>query len=121
MLFRSLHQHKDLSSRIVFEFTQETILDTSPEAEANLRYLSEMGFRLSMDQVSLLNLDFARLKRLGIRFVKVRASTCDLCTGLDMPSCVYACPHDAAHRVEPQKFFELQTIGLAFPDEGKRS
>jgi len=31
--------------------------------------------------------------------------TCDLCTDLSMPSCVYACPHDAAHRVDPNEFF----------------
>jgi CRP-like cAMP-binding protein/Fe-S-cluster-containing hydrogenase component 2 len=32
--------------------------------------------------------------------VKEKATTCDLCSGLDgQPSCVYACPHDAAHRM----------------------
>ena len=41
----------------------------------------------------------------GTKAVKVKASTCDLCTGLDMPSCVYACPHDAAMRVYPAEFF----------------
>ena len=41
----------------------------------------------------------------GSKAVKVKASTCDLCTGLDMPSCVYACPHDAAMRVFPAEFF----------------
>jgi len=34
-----------------------------------------------------------------------KAITCDLCSGLPEPSCVYACPHDAAHRVDPQRFF----------------
>jgi Fe-S-cluster-containing hydrogenase component 2 len=29
-----------------------------------------------------------------------KATVCDLCAGLDgQPSCVYACPHDAAHRM----------------------
>ena len=29
-----------------------------------------------------------------------KATMCDLCSGLDgQPSCVYACPHDAAHRM----------------------
>jgi uncharacterized protein (DUF1499 family) len=28
------------------------------------------------------------------------------------PSCVYACPHDAAHRVEPLTFFaHLKEVG----------
>jgi CRP-like cAMP-binding protein/Fe-S-cluster-containing hydrogenase component 2 len=34
-----------------------------------------------------------------------KANTCDLCTQLSTPSCVYACPHDAAKRVDPQRFF----------------
>jgi Fe-S-cluster-containing hydrogenase component 2/CRP-like cAMP-binding protein len=33
-----------------------------------------------------------------------RATVCDLCAGYDGPSCVYACPHDAAIRVEPASF-----------------
>lgn len=34
-----------------------------------------------------------------------KAITCDLCSDLKEPSCVYACPHEAAHRVDPKKFF----------------
>jgi CRP-like cAMP-binding protein/Fe-S-cluster-containing dehydrogenase component len=37
--------------------------------------------------------------------VKQKATSCDLCTNLEEPSCVYACPHDAAHRVDPRTFF----------------
>ncbi len=37
--------------------------------------------------------------------VREKATSCDLCTNLKEPSCVYACPHDAAHRVDPRKFF----------------
>jgi CRP-like cAMP-binding protein/Fe-S-cluster-containing hydrogenase component 2 len=37
--------------------------------------------------------------------VKQKATSCDLCTNLEEPSCVYACPHDAAHRVDPREFF----------------
>ena len=45
-----------------------------------------------------------------------KAAVCDLCTDQcldedENPSCVYACPHDAAHRVDGQKFFELQVLG----------
>jgi Fe-S-cluster-containing hydrogenase component 2/CRP-like cAMP-binding protein len=36
---------------------------------------------------------------------KRKATACDLCADLPEPSCVYACPHDAAHRVEPNQFF----------------
>jgi Fe-S-cluster-containing hydrogenase component 2 len=34
-----------------------------------------------------------------------KATGCDLCMEHQEPSCVYACPHDAAHRVEPLAFF----------------
>ena len=34
-----------------------------------------------------------------------KATGCDLCMEHAEPSCVYACPHDAAHRVEPIAFF----------------
>ncbi len=40
--------------------------------------------------------------------VKKKAMTCDLCTELKEPACVYACPHDAAHRVNPREFFGFE-------------
>ena len=45
--------------------------------------------------------------------VKLKATSCDLCTHLKEPSCVYACPHDAAHRVDPRKFFSEMLGGGA--------
>ena len=37
-------------------------------------------------------------KRLPV--IQQRATTCDLCESVDgKPSCVYACPHDAAFRM----------------------
>lgn len=46
-----------------------------------------------------------------------KAAVCDLCTDQcltedDEPSCVYACPHDAAHRVDGQKFFDETLLGV---------
>lgn len=42
-----------------------------------------------------------------------KATGCDLCVEHEEPSCVYACPHDAAHRVEPLTFFaDLKTAGV---------
>jgi len=37
--------------------------------------------------------------------IQQKATSCDLCTHLKEPSCVYACPHDAAYRVDPKAFF----------------
>jgi len=39
-----------------------------------------------------------------------KATVCDLCAAHEDPSCVYACPHDAAQRVDPQKFFSLEAL-----------
>lgn len=40
-----------------------------------------------------------------IASTRKKATGCDLCLDHSEPSCVYACPHDAAHRVEPLTFF----------------
>lgn len=43
----------------------------------------------------------------------LRATVCDLCSGYDGPNCVYACPHDAAIRVNPNDFLaEADRRGL---------
>jgi CRP-like cAMP-binding protein/Fe-S-cluster-containing hydrogenase component 2 len=53
-----------------------------------------------------------------------KANTCDLCTQLSTPSCVYACPHDAAKRVDPRRFFgdviETQTLLFRTTDSTTR-
>jgi CRP-like cAMP-binding protein len=50
--------------------------------------------------------------------VQKKATTCDLCTELAEPSCVYACPHDAAHRVEPRDFF-AESLGQRSSRSGR--
>ena len=70
-----MHHHRDLAGQIIFEFAQDSVLAATSSEEANLRYLANLGFRLSMDQVTKLDLDFAKLKRLGFQFLKVRAAT----------------------------------------------
>ena len=56
-----------------------------------------------------------------VEVVAKKATVCDKCGGHTEPSCVYACPHDAARRVEPREFFELQIGELQFPDKGGAS
>ncbi len=44
-----------------------------------------------------------------VAVVQQKATSCDLCSELDgQPSCVYACPHDAAHRMTGKEL--LQTV-----------
>jgi len=52
-----------------------------------------------------------------VAVVKQKATSCDLCTDHAEPSCVYACPHDAAHRVEPNEFFRW--IGAPLETEAR--
>jgi CRP-like cAMP-binding protein/Fe-S-cluster-containing hydrogenase component 2/ferredoxin len=40
-----------------------------------------------------------------------KATSCNLCYDHPEPSCVYACPHDAAHRVNPPDFFGVMLKG----------
>ena len=65
--------NRDIAGQIIFEFTQESIIGTGAVGEANLKALANLGFRFSLDQVVKLNGDFAKLKRLGFHFLKVRA------------------------------------------------
>jgi Fe-S-cluster-containing hydrogenase component 2 len=47
-------------------------------------------------------------RRLAV--VRQKATTCDLCHDLGPnaePSCVYACPHDAAHRMRGEDLRDL--------------
>jgi CRP-like cAMP-binding protein len=52
-----------------------------------------------------------------------RAAVCDLSQEEKEPACVYACPHNAAHRVEAQAFFNHVILGEPLkeaPHAGKR-
>jgi len=67
--------NRDLAGQIIFEFSQEAVLKAGTEGEKNLTALATMGFALSMDHVESLAMDFLRLKAIGFRHLKVRAST----------------------------------------------
>jgi CRP-like cAMP-binding protein/Fe-S-cluster-containing dehydrogenase component len=52
--------------------------------------------------------------------VRHKATTCDLCRSIvrddrEEVSCVYACPHDAAHRMSGQDLFRLVELATAPP------
>jgi CRP-like cAMP-binding protein/Fe-S-cluster-containing hydrogenase component 2 len=54
-----------------------------------------------------------------IPVVRQKATTCDLCASVDgQPSCVYACPHDAAHRMSGTELLNL--VGFREPEQNGR-
>ena len=67
--------NRDLAGQIIFEFSQQAVLKAGTEGEKNLTALATMGFALSMDHVESLAMDFLRLKAIGFRHLKVRATT----------------------------------------------
>jgi cyclic-di-GMP phosphodiesterase TipF (flagellum assembly factor) len=70
-----MHHNRDLAGQIVFEFSQDAVTKAGEQGESNLAYLASLGFALSMDHVSSLALDFAKLKKMGFKHLKVRAHT----------------------------------------------
>jgi len=66
--------NRDLAGQIIFEFSQDAVVAAGVEGEKNLAALATMGFALSMDHVDNLRLDFLRLKAIGFRHLKIRAS-----------------------------------------------
>lgn len=70
-----LRNNRDLSGHIVFEFAQDTVMQAGRAVENALKALHEIGFRLSLDQVTALDCNFSRLRGQGFHFVKVKART----------------------------------------------
>jgi cyclic-di-GMP phosphodiesterase TipF (flagellum assembly factor) len=66
--------NRDLAGQIVFEFEQSAVLKAGSKGEENLKFLSSLGFALSMDHVETLAMDFTKLKSLGFRHLKLKAS-----------------------------------------------
>lgn len=62
---------------------------------------------ISMHPIAVLEANIADAGIAHLPVVKQKAASCDLCTEHAEPSCVYACPHDAAHRVDPTEFFKF--------------
>ena len=62
-----------LASSLVFEFSQQTIEDSTFEIQTNLKRLAGLGFRLAVDQLKDLNFDLSTLSNKGFKFIKIDA------------------------------------------------
>jgi len=66
-----LEANKDLSSKIVFEFTYPAIKMMHERVEKNLRSIASKGFVFSVDHVQTFDLDFDDLRDKSFAFMKV--------------------------------------------------
>jgi len=73
-----------------------------PYGNINLHEFSAEG--PVSEEIALLAEGQETAKKAKARIVR-KATSCNLCNDYPEPSCVYACPHDAAHRVNPAQFF----------------
>lgn len=71
---------------------------TSDDKEEYLKFSGDSEYKKAVEK--------AAKQSYGRKAVVYKATTCDLCESLKQePNCVYACPHEAAMRVEPKTFF----------------
>ncbi len=67
-------QHPDLASKLIFELSQDELMQGGLFATGFLDGLRRLGFRFSMDQVWRLDMDWSELARHDIRHVKLDAA-----------------------------------------------
>lgn len=67
--------NRALADTLVFEFRQSGMMTLPPAGREALAALAEMGFRLSIDQVTDFTVDFRDQAARGFRFAKVSAGT----------------------------------------------
>lgn len=70
-----LAAHPRLSTRMVFEMTQDDTFKLGNAAKATVSRLIELGCRFSMDNIKMIGLDVVRLRELQISFVKFNVDT----------------------------------------------
>jgi cyclic-di-GMP phosphodiesterase TipF (flagellum assembly factor) len=68
-----MEQNQALSESMYFEFTQSMLNHAGHVERESLAALSDLGFQLSLDQVTNLDLDFQALQACGFRFLKLDA------------------------------------------------
>jgi cyclic-di-GMP phosphodiesterase TipF (flagellum assembly factor) len=80
-----MQANKALSDSIIFELSQSAVQAFGPLEQESMGAITGMGFRLSMDRVTDLKIDFKKLAERGFRFMKVAAPTLLRRTGRGAP------------------------------------
>jgi ferredoxin len=108
ILPKDLKINKRLANFINYDEEQKTLVFSGvvapDEVEEYQSFSADAEYRKAVEAASR--------KSFGKKAVVYKATTCDLCESLKQePNCVYACPHDAAHRVDPRTFFKPVLAG----------
>jgi cyclic-di-GMP phosphodiesterase TipF (flagellum assembly factor) len=69
-----LEANRELAGMLIFEIAQETFETLTAVENTNLTRLGDLGFTLSIDRVTSLDIDFAAARSRRVRFLKVPAS-----------------------------------------------
>lgn len=66
-----MEANQELSSHLVFEFAQKTVRSMGPVEFESLQALVDLGYRLSIDQITDLRMDLGNLASRGFKFAKI--------------------------------------------------
>jgi len=69
-----LEANKELAGLLVFEIPQETFENLTSVESTNIARLAELGFTMSIDRVTSLDIDFSLARSRRVRFIKVPAT-----------------------------------------------
>jgi cyclic-di-GMP phosphodiesterase TipF (flagellum assembly factor) len=69
-----LEANKELAGLLVFEISQEIFESLTTVESTNISRLAELGFTLSIDRVTSLDMDFSLARSRRVRFIKVPAT-----------------------------------------------
>ncbi len=109
----SMHDFALTAEQLAKETAKEadTLLKKSAEAAAKAGPAKENA-KVGAEAKPAAKLDLKQAQ------VNTLAVTCDQCSTLQEPSCVYACPHEAAIRVNAREFFDMSGK-MALKEKGK--
>ncbi|MGH1352360.1 MAG: EAL domain-containing protein [Methyloligellaceae bacterium] len=68
-----MEKNKDLAGSLFFDINQDFYEKANKQDLDKLTALAQLGYRISMDNVTRLDLDYGQLQRNGVRFMKVDA------------------------------------------------